>query len=185
MGQTSERMDGDYQRKVSDLVNREVHYCASYLVHTLAGGYGDTKGDLGELCEQAFELSTPIDDWEEPADYFIRAMNRADCVEYLDALSIDCQSDEKIDTLREAVLANAIEEGLQEFCEDRRLDPYQLEIYEHWFVSHWLGHKLADKGEKVDFDFANAIVWGRRTTGQAISIDHVICEIYDDLQKTT
>ena len=54
------------------LVNREVHYCVSSLVSTLVQAYGidDYKGrssDLSVAGEQAMELCSAIDDWEEAA----------------------------------------------------------------------------------------------------------------------
>ena len=58
-----------------DLVSREVHYCVSSLVSTLASGYGSfhngaaayepgsrAASDIENLTEQAFELACPIDD---------------------------------------------------------------------------------------------------------------------------
>lgn len=57
---------------IQDMVSRELYYCVSGLVHTLACGFGyeaqdfDGSGNaknLAELNEKAFYLSTPIDDW--------------------------------------------------------------------------------------------------------------------------
>jgi len=55
---------------VQDLVNREVHYCVSALVSTLAqNDLSDCNStrDLAVLNQQAIELASPIDDWEEAA----------------------------------------------------------------------------------------------------------------------
>lgn len=59
-------------------------------------------------------------------------------------------------------------------------DEYDSEIYEWWIVDDFFADKLRDKGEHVVdvFDFT---IWGRCTTGQAIALDRVVCDIYDDM----
>lgn len=61
------------------------------------------------------------------------------------------------------------------------LDPDTFEAYEHWIVSNWLARKLRDKGEMVSDDILGLTVWGRCTSGQAILLDGVICEIAAEL----
>lgn len=56
-----------------------------------------------------------------------------------------------------------------------------IECYEHWIVSEWLAGKLETKGEIVIRDICGLTIWGRTTTGQAISMDHVIQQIYNEL----
>lgn len=56
------------------------------------------------------------------------------------------------------------------------------EIYEYWAVSEWLADKLESKGEIV-FKCLDFIVWGRRTTGQAIYMDEVIQKIAEETMK--
>ena len=56
-----------------------------------------------------------------------------------------------------------------------------IEAYEHWLVTDWLADKLAAKGEMVTKDFMGLTIWGRTCTGQAIYLDNVIEEIYNDL----
>ena len=50
-------------------------------------------------------------------------------------------------------------------------------IYEYWAVSSWLARKLGEAGEAVHTDVFGHNIWGRCTTGQAISMDHVIREM--------
>src|SRR5258708_6562187 len=57
---------------IDDMVRREVVCSASSLVSTLAKGFGSKwdsrfSDDLPALCNQAFELSAPILDYEEAA----------------------------------------------------------------------------------------------------------------------
>jgi hypothetical protein len=37
--------------------------------------------------------------------------------------------------------------------------------------------------ERVDFDFAGMVVWGRTTTGQGIAMDAVVLKIATELNK--
>lgn len=57
------------------------------------------------------------------------------------------------------------------------------EVYEHWLVSDHLAYKLAQHGQTVVNDFFGLTVWARTCTGQAIFLDHVICNIYDEVHK--
>jgi hypothetical protein len=60
------------------------------------------------------------------------------------------------------------------------LDADQTEAYEHWIVSGWLAGKLEERGH-ITGEFAGLTIWGRCTTGQAISMDGVIKEIAAEL----
>jgi hypothetical protein len=152
------------------LVQREVFHCASQLVGTLAStqNYVDYTTDLTSLAEQAFELSTPIDDFEEAAiqegwtrnahnGYFVAPIGHD--------------------------LKMADYDDWQELCEAEQIEPYQREIFEHWIISDWLADRLAEKGEKVDKDFAGMTIWARTTTGQCIAQDYVIQQIVNDLNN--
>lgn len=150
---------GEYQRKVGEMVGREVGHCVSMLVSDLAKGYGETQGDIGELCEEAFELCTPTQDWESAAD-------EAGWTTYDDGFrhedgEIDMDADD-----------------WEELCREHDIEPHESEIYEHWIVSGWLAEKLAERGERVG-ELAGLKIWGRGCTGQAIKLDRVICDIYD------
>lgn len=62
------------------------------------------------------------------------------------------------------------------------VEPEPQEIYEWWLVNNWLLDRLEKKSEPIlRSDYENW--WGRCTTGQAILLDGVIEEIYDDLHK--
>lgn len=47
------------------------------------------------------------------------------------------------------------------------------EVYEHWLCDNYTASVLKSHGETV-FEFAGLTVWARTTSGQSISIDHVI-----------
>lgn len=89
----------------------------------------------------------------------------------------------------EVALRSYIEDRLddderQEFCDRHNVDIYEYdrEVFEHWAVDPWFGEKLREHGELV-FDFANFTVWGRCTTGQAISMDYVVQQIWKELNR--
>lgn len=56
------------------------------------------------------------------------------------------------------------------------------EIFEWWAVSKRLFERLRDNGEPV-LEYGILYIWGRTTTGQAISLDYVIQTIYKQQLK--
>lgn len=152
-----------------DLVRREVYYCVSSLVSTLAQGYGCWNAtqarDLTDMIEQAGELCSPILDYEEAAREAGWLPRQTDTGFYNGAENDFDAAD------------------WQDLCERHDIEPYDREVFEHWIVSDWLADKLAEKGEKVDKDFAGLTVWARTTTGQAIASDWVIEQIVADLNR--
>lgn len=178
---------------VEDMVRREIGSCVSSLVSTLAiGGHGDITVNGGpirnprlsaiaplmELADQASELCSPVLDYEEAArqegwktsdsgQTFINERN-------IDPETKQCEASEA--DPRDAT-------GWEDLCNEFSIDPYEREIFEHWIVSPWLADKLEAEGERIDKDFAGLCVWGRTTTGQAISMDYVMERIHSNLVK--
>lgn len=182
--ETDPRMNAENQRICSKLVEREVLHCISSTVNHFTQNpeacvdgisYDD---DIIPLCQ--------ADDWETPGrDHIDSEMDRDDLIDYcqreaLITLDDDDQTDLSDDDLRKLASENASNDW-QKFCQDNRIDPEQVEAYEHWAVSSWFKSKLAEQGqitgELLDFD-----VWGRCTTGQAISIDEVIWSIANEME---
>lgn len=158
---------------IDQMIQREVNCCLSSLVSTLAQGghhvaHDHATKELAELCEQAYELASPVLDYEEalcqagwyPASPELLAQGFWEW-QHKDGE----QSDKSPDTL----------------CAIHDIEPYEGEVYEHWSVSNWLAHKLVAQGEKVDMDFAGMNVWARTTTGQGIANDTPIQKIYADM----
>lgn len=165
-----------YQDAVRKLVDREVHYCVSHLISGLAQlNTGDYDDDILSVCFQ--------DDWTEAATEHTCELDRDECIEILEAISIEVFDSETVETLREAIDANIEDETIdaQEFCDDHNLEPITHEAYEHWLVSNWLADKLEERGEMVCRDIYGLTIWGRCTTGQAILLDGVMCNIYDSM----
>lgn len=84
----------------------------------------------------------------------------------------------KTEILRAALKAYGEEDSdnWRSMADDMRIEPDRSEVYEHWIVSNWLGRKLTEQGHTVREIF-NMTIWGRPTTGQAISMDGVILGI--------
>ena len=57
------------------------------------------------------------------------------------------------------------------------------EVFEWWAVSDWLANKLGAHGCVLHRAFYGLTLWGRCTTGQAISMDHVIECIVRELYR--
>ena len=69
-------------------------------------------------------------------------------------------------------LAELDNDELIQICQDNY---DEVEVYEYWAVSGWLAEKLTERGEIVIDNYPH--VWGRQTTGQAITLDGVIRNI--------
>jgi hypothetical protein len=82
--------------------------------------------------------------------------------------------------IREAVWKITID--YESVCTNHGLDYEYTDVYEHWVVSDWLSRRLAEKGEVIG-EVCGLTIWGRCTSGQAISIDGVITEIAKENAK--
>ena len=161
------------EQRAERIIRQGVNCCLSALVATLARPHdtgislpqGSTGQSLYDLVDQAFELSAPIDDYEEAAIQAGWKLAR----------------DGKY--VNDAASHSTLAESWADLCEFHDIEPYQREVYEHWAVSQWLGEKLAAHGERVDFDFAGLVVWARTTTGQMFEMDDVIQRIAEELMK--
>lgn len=166
------------------IVDREVFACLSSLVSTLAlaahSAFGAAPGwqDVDELTQQAFELAAPIPDYEEAAREAGWSVVKHHGAGFR-AVKNEAASDDDVTDY-----CAAEDEAWQAACEHDDIEPYAREVFEHWAISSWLADKLEAKGEKVDRDFANLIVWARTTTGQAIYCDSVLQDIAQDLARS-
>jgi hypothetical protein len=165
------------------LVEREVIYCVSSLIHTLQqrewdGSDGIDADDLTDLAsrmpgsDEYREAARSIDGGvlgvvsDDSGHRYVWTPDEAtetgdpDLIEYGDGYD---------DTELGAWRA-----GFDHIGADL---PDGSEVYEHWIVSTYLAGKLREHGETVVDDVAGLTVWGRCTTGQAISMDYVIQQI--------
>lgn len=145
-----EELSAEFQRDVARMVYREVHYCVSCL--------------MSEILPRMMEDG----DYQEEAKELI--FGRTYYVPWLD----DAGEGAVYDTEEAAQKwVDSLPEDEQGWTIEEHID----EIFEHWIVSSWFKDKLREKGEIVE-DIHGVDVWGRTCTGQSISLDGVICEIY-------
>ncbi len=71
-----------------------------------------------------------------------------------------------------------IDEAREDF---QSLDTENLEVFEWWLVSDYLGRKLSELGHPIVSDGLNTY-WGRCTTGQAILLDYAISQVCSDME---
>ena len=150
------RLNPDYQRKLSEFVQRELIHCVSCLV-----------SDIAARDEDFFHMFRTFD-----PDRAREMIN--------DAIADDPDrgqeiEDNDLDDLQQ--LQHAFQLLDLDVCEA------ESEVYEHWIVTDWLANKLEPKGEMIERDFYGLTIWGRCCTGQAITLDDVICTIYDDTRS--
>jgi hypothetical protein len=157
-----DRMSGEYQRAVGDFVRREVVYCVSTLIHELAQNPEHMDELYPVLSQDDYETPAREAGWEGPEPDKYGAPTYTD----------------KTDG------ATWCAGSWEELCSAHDIEPHRVEAYEHWVISEWLADKLEERGEMILRDFLGLTIWGRTTSGQAISMDGVICDIYDALQVT-
>jgi len=155
------------------IVRQEVMCCLSSIIATLANGYDaipNNKRELASLAEQAFELCSPIQDYEEAArevGWIVRGKGSTCAPQEGGTYSHDDHGGVDLAEMG----------SWQNLCERFDIEPYKREVFEHWAVTQWLADKLREHGERVDDDFGDLCVWARTTTGQGIAMDGVIREI--------
>jgi hypothetical protein len=170
---------------VDDMVRNEVHLGVSGLISDLytlvANADPDTRKRVS-VDEDDLMAIMVQDDWEPPVGEFVSDMPRDNLIKALEEGGDDAPwEDIGDDELRARLLAHLKEEdAFRDFANDHDIEPRTFEAYEHWAISDWFGRKLKAYGEMVG-DVGNLTVWGRCTTGQMISMDHVIQEIHREL----
>lgn len=177
----------NHDNEIRNFVSREVIYCVSGLISSLAKSLGNGCEIEGFTDEDYYAICVQ-DDYETPVAYYIHThMNDEELCEYLaNVYSLDYESE--IKHLSTLMLAQKLEGYVrennhwQEFADEFQIDPETVEAYEHWIVTDWMAKRLEEKGEMVAYDICGLTIWGRTTTGQAIYMDSVIQEIYKELQ---
>lgn len=177
------------------LVQNEVVYCVSSLINGLQRATSDMDNDklqtLGVDYDDLIKLShrePGVDEYREADDLFVSVKGKR-----LQAYDVESGDDGFRWTELEPLIMEGEPAEKGEWCEteleawealfdDQGLDrPDGSEVYEHWIVTDYLAARLIDAGETVVRDVAGLTVWGRCTTGQAISMDYVIQQIAADM----
>ena len=164
--QTAQETESKNQRICQQLVHREVMHCCSNMVYEL-GQNEKYMDDIRELCTGQ--------NWEDAAwDEGWQAVEDPHCVLGYKFIKKNEENDEEPNETSDV-------ETWPELCEEQNIEPYDVEVFEHWAVTNWFAGKLKSHGEIVGelFDFT---IWGRCTTGQAISMDGIIREIANEME---
>lgn len=171
----------ELQRNVGDFVNREVYYCVSSLVHELA----QNEKYMDELMPV---LSRSM--WTHTFEYCCDNQHLDKDGDEINKNFFSFEDDEprpkpwdeldEVDDLEEYAKPCPTCGEMVEPEEVKSNESDPDEAYEHWIVSDWLARKLKAKGEMVLDNFMGLTIWGRGCTGQSISMDYVIREIYLD-----
>ena len=186
---------GEGQEVLRQFVDREVIYNANQFM----GGVGkDPEGAANMFDDYADDIFNLFGrtDWQSAAEYegweeidgdIVKRNPRSDTEvedwmegEELDVKFADCSPNMQEDFRKQCEIA--LEEtafSWEEACDIDRLEAYEHEALEHYIVSDWLGDKLAKAGEMVG-EIAGFTIWGRTCSGQAILLDGVIQDIYNE-----
>ena len=69
---------------------------------------------------------------------------------------------------------------VDESFEEDGAEPTYMEALEFWLVQDWFADALEKEGELVG-EVAGLRIWGRTTSGQAISMDYVVQDILKEI----
>lgn len=175
---TEQQIELENQRICKRLVQREVVHCVSSLVSHFAqynealDGSNYSYDDIFDLCRSS--------DYESVGTEEIDGWDVDELREYLESKFVEYSSATTEEELHRLCIDDA-ESDWEEFCQERSIDPEELEVYEHWIVSNWFHRKLAEQGETVG-ELFDMRIWGRCTTGQAIAMDGVIRNIASSME---
>jgi hypothetical protein len=151
-----------------DLVRREVIYCVSSLIYELSQIQEHLDSESQELL---VELGYASGDSEEAA-------SEEGWVKYT------LENKEESIFVNEDGTVDRESETWDDLCLEHDIEVPVREVYEHWLITGWFARRLEEKGERVVRDlFGLDWIWGRTTTGQAISIDRVVEEIVQELNN--
>lgn len=189
--------ENDLQRAADRLVQNEVCYCVSGLIYALREVYErlDDSDEYVELTSgrsdyeeavRAFVMDDAdlyqLEEIAENFGYWSDVLHTVGAPEGLENVSAWLESRADSDTPHNQIRRLVFDfiDDYPAVCNDYGLEPEYLDIYEHWLVTGWLADKLQARGEVVE-EYLGLTIWGRATTGQAISMDYVIQDIAKEL----
>jgi hypothetical protein len=196
---TIDQTEIDFQEKCSQLVSREVYYCVSSLISHLMEKEPDNEDLLSLGMSYDYESAATEEGWEvkQVGDRYLVVNSEGNSVyepigEDTESFDEDEFEEEEEMTFEKWLTSleddyffddesDVDSEVWQKLCQAEHIDPHEREVLEHWLVSNWLAEKLQANDEIVVDDLYGLTVWGRTTSGQAISMDGVIRQIVRNL----
>jgi hypothetical protein len=151
-------------RSIETMIAQEIITNASAMIHDLTSRDPDGSIMGGDITDALYECSYPVPDYESAA--------REQGFHLNDDGEVQSSGEDE-----------AVYTDWYDACDQWGIEPHEREVFEHWIVSQWLAHKLEAKGEAVTHDLFGWCIWGRTTTGQAIVMDSVIQEIYEEAAR--
>ncbi len=169
------------EQQATRLVDNEVCYGVSQLINELASN-DEYIDDIMEFsCKPDYEAALHefvyYSDYSQLAELCELLNSSSSVWDYLE------ENELKEEGLRDHLWYECTETGVETVAYDLNLDYDYKEALQFWLVSDWLADKLIEKGEMVNKDFLGLTVWGRCTSGQLISADHVIEQITKELHE--
>lgn len=165
-----------------NMVRENVYVCQTSLVESLLSNYYfdddsiknmyiDNSKAIDELEDKIIELNKAIDEVEE-IEYTISQALEED----KKALEEDLKNYDSVEELKEKI--EKLEDEIEELESEN--GDIKNEPLEYWVVSNWFAERLEEHGELTVSD-GECTWWGRCTSGQAIYLDSIIEEIYDEI----
>jgi hypothetical protein len=169
--------NADFQRACGDFVARHVQQCASSFIYSLAQS-DEAQSALevdGDELQSIMQRAADADDYRDQNDGSVEVIRAIDPSEGKEAFTYNHDGEPSGD-----YYDDELEAWLDAYEASGQDQPNGAECYEHWMITRDLSYWLEKRGESVSRDIVGFCIWGRCTSGQAISIDHVIASIVWD-----
>ena len=140
---------------------------------------------MGKVKEQMLWRSEHATDWEEDLptwyEYHERELDQMvrNVIIYNVSYLISALYNSDVQGVSDEDLSELMWKVDESFEEDGA-EPTYVEALEHWIVEDWFADELKKRGEMVG-EILNLTIWGRTTSGQAISLDYVVQAILKDI----
>ena len=147
------------QSWVENTINHEIKACQTSIVETLL--------QLEQLDPESVQNQYPS----------FNDKSIVELQEHLDEVAVDYESEDVYcdDILDVSDYENYLRDEAETYAEPQ-------EILEYWLVSEWLANQLIEAGEPV-VQGLNCSWWGRTCSGQAISLDPTLWDIWENLNN--
>jgi hypothetical protein len=140
---------------------------------------------MGRVKEQMLWRSENSTDWEEDLptwyQYHERELDQmvGEVIIYNVSYLISALYNSDVQDVNDEDLSELMWK-VDESFEEEGAEPTYNEAEEHWIVTDWFGDELKERGEMVG-EVLNLTIWGRTTSGQAISMDYVVQDVLKDI----